>query len=176
MRRELGQHLRGRTLEIAIGTGLNLACYPPVVERATGIDLSPGMLAVARARAESLGLPIALVQMDSERLAFPDDAFDSVAISLALCTIPRPEVALAEMARVCRPGGTALFLEHVRSPYRPVSAVQRLISPSQERSRGCSWVRDTVESIRQSGFRIDADRSRWLGIFRLVVATAPAGR
>jgi ubiquinone/menaquinone biosynthesis C-methylase UbiE len=175
LRQEFGQQMRGTTLEIAIGSGLSLPYYSPDVTRAVGIDLSAGMLAEARKRARSLGREIELIQMDAERLAFPDNAFDTAGISLALCTVPRPEVALAEIARVCKPDGTALFLEHVRSPHWPVYAVERMISPSQERSVGCSWVRDTVGSIRQAGFQVRSDQSRLLGIFRLVVATPPPG-
>jgi hypothetical protein len=68
----------------------------------------------------------------------------------------------------------AVFLEHVRSPHRPVYALQRLWSPIQERSLGCSWVRETMQTIQQAGFQVVSDRSRMLGIFRLVVATPPA--
>jgi ubiquinone/menaquinone biosynthesis C-methylase UbiE len=173
LRRQFGQQLRGETLEIAIGSGLNLPHYSREVTRAVGVDLSSGMLREARKRASSLGREIELVQMNAEMLAFPDNSFDTVGISLSLCTVPRPLVAMEEIARVCRPEGVAVFLEHVRSPHRPVYALQRLWSPVQERALGCSGVRETVKVIQQAGFHVVSERARMLGIFRLVVATPP---
>lgn len=174
-RQAFGQQLRGETLEIAIGSGLNLPHYTEEVTRAVGADLSSGMLDEARKRASSLDREIELIQMNAEHLAFADNTFDTVGISLSLCTIPRPLVTMEEIARVCRPDGVAVFLEHVRSPHRPVYAFQRLWSPIQERTMGCSWVRETVETIEQAGFQVQTDRSRLLRIFRLVVATPPPG-
>jgi ubiquinone/menaquinone biosynthesis C-methylase UbiE len=174
-RQKFGQRLRGETLEIAIGSGLNLPYYTQEVTRAVGVDLSLGMLDEARKRARSIGREIELIQMNAEKLAFEDNSFDTVGISLSLCTIPQPMVTMEEIARVCRPDGVAVFLEHVRSPHRPVYALQRLVSPVQERSLGCSWVRDTVEVIRQAGFQVRSEQSRLLGIFRLVVAAPPVG-
>lgn len=176
LRQAFGDQLRGDTLEIAIGSGLNLPYYTPAVTRAAGVDLSSGMLEEARKRADTLGRKIELVQMNAEQLAFPDQSFDTVAVCLALCTVPRPSVALDEIARVCRPDGVAVFLEHVRSPNWPVYAFERLWSPIQERTLGCSLVRETVAAIQHSGFRVMSEHSRLLGIFRLVVATPPVGR
>jgi ubiquinone/menaquinone biosynthesis C-methylase UbiE len=175
LRQRFGQQLRGETLEIAIGSGLNLPHYTRQVTRAVGVDLSSGMLDEARKRASRLDREIELIQMNGEMLAFEDNSFDAVGISLSLCTIPRPMLTLEEIARVCRPDGVVIFLEHVRSPHRPVYALQRLWSPVQERSLGCSWVRETVQTVQQAGFQVVSDTSRLLGIFRLVVATPPAG-
>ena len=129
LRRAFGSALRGETLEVAVGSGLNLPSYTPAVTRAVGTDLSGGMLAEARKRARELDLPMRFVQMDAQRLAFPDASFDCVAISLALCTIPDPVAALRELARVCRPGGRVVLLEHVLSPSRPVALLERIWSP-----------------------------------------------
>src|SRR5215211_6976433 len=81
LRRAFAAEFRGETLDVAIGSGLNLPYYPPAVERAVGVDLSMGMLAQARVRARELGIRIDLAQMDAERLAFPDASFDTVGIS-----------------------------------------------------------------------------------------------
>ncbi|MDP9365501.1 MAG: methyltransferase domain-containing protein, partial [Chloroflexota bacterium] len=150
------------------------SCYAPAVTRAVGVDLSAGMLAEARRRAAELGRPVALVQADAEVLPFVDASFDTVAVSLALCTVPRPEVALREMARVCRPAGRVVLLEHVRSPVAPVDATQRLLSPFQERFIGCHLTRETIELVRQLGFTIQSARARLLGVFRLVVMQPPS--
>lgn len=94
----------GATLEVAVGTGRNLGRYPAGV-RLTGIDASPAMLAIAQRRADSLEATVDLREGDAERLDFPDGCFDSVVVTLALCTIPDDGAAVAEMARVLRPGG-----------------------------------------------------------------------
>jgi ubiquinone/menaquinone biosynthesis C-methylase UbiE len=172
-RSRFGQALRGETLEIAIGTGLNLPYYSNAVTRAFGVDLSQGMLERAAERARALGRTVDLAQMDAEHLAFPDHSFDTVAISLALCTVPHPERALGEIARVCRPDGRVVFMEHVLSPWRAAAAVERLLTPFQERSLGCSLVRETIDTIEQAGFEIVSDQRKLLGVFRLVVTRPP---
>lgn len=173
-RERYGAELRGRTLEIAIGSGLNLPYYSAAVTRAVGIDLSAGMLAQARRRAAELGRAVDLAQMDAQRLAFPDDTFDTVAVSLALCTIPDPAAALREMARVCRPEGRIVLLEHVLSPVWPVAALERLLSPLQEHAIACHLDRSTIALAEELGFRIESERRRLAGVFRLAVARPPA--
>ena len=83
MRRAYGSLLRGETLEVAIGTGLNLPFYAPVVTHVVGSELSYPMLVQAKARARQLGMRFAGVQADATKLPFGDASFDTVAISLA---------------------------------------------------------------------------------------------
>jgi ubiquinone/menaquinone biosynthesis C-methylase UbiE len=173
-RRRFGALLAGETLEVGIGSGLNLPFYGPAVTRASGIDLSAAMLRIARERAESLGRKIVLTQGDAERLPFPDAAFDTVAVSLVLCTVPEPARALREVARVCRPGGRVVLMEHVLSPVAPAAWAQRLIAPLQEHAIGCDLTRRTIETARGLGFRVESEEARLFGIFRLVVARPPA--
>jgi ubiquinone/menaquinone biosynthesis C-methylase UbiE len=173
-RRRFGAELTGSTLEIAIGSGLNLPYYTSAVTRAVGIDLSHEMLEQARSRAAEVGRPIDLLQMDAQQLAFPDGRFDTVAISLSLCTVPDPAAALREMARVCRPDGTIVLLEHVLSPIWPVAVLERLFSPLQERVIGCHLDRQTIDLARTLGFRIDREERRLASVIRLVIARPPA--
>ena len=174
LRRAFAAELTGDVLEVAIGSGLNLPFYIADIRRSVGVDLSGGMLRRARDRASDLGRPVALVQMDAQRLGFADASFDTVGVSLALCTIPDPVAALRECARVCRPEGRVVLLEHVRSPVWAVAAMQRLVTPLQERFIGCRLTRTTIETARTLGFAIESDRSRLCGVFRLVVARPPA--
>lgn len=175
-RRGFAAALHGRSLEVAVGSGLNLPHYPAAVTEAVGLDLSREMLRRAGQRARALGLPVALVQGDAERLPFPDAAFDSVGVSLALCTVPDPAAALREVARVCRPEGTVVLLEHVLSPSRPVAALERLLTPLQARAIGCHLDRETIDLARRLGFRVEREAARRFGVFRLVVARPPAAR
>lgn len=173
LRRAFGAELRGETLEVGVGSGLNLPFYAPGVTRAVGVDLSGEMLGWAKRRAAELGRPVTLVQADAEALPFAAASFDTVAVSLALCTMPDPEAALRELARVCRLAGRVVLLEHVRSPVLPVDFVQRLLSPLQERIIGCHLARETVRTAREAGFTIESERERLFGVVRLVVARPP---
>jgi ubiquinone/menaquinone biosynthesis C-methylase UbiE len=170
LRARFGDSLRGKTLEIAIGSGRNLPYYSSHVTRSVGIDLSSGMVEVAAKRARELHRSIDLLIMDAQRLAFPDHIFDTVAVSLGLCTIPDPKAALREMSRVCKSDGQIVLLEHVRSPMWPVAAIQRLVSPIQERLNGCHLARETIGLARECGLEIEREDQRLLGIMRLVIA------
>ncbi len=116
----------GRVLEIAIGTGLNLDHYPAGTTL-TGIELSPDMLARARTKAATTMPDVQLLLGDAHDLDFADASFDTVVCTFSLCAIPDSEVALAEMTRVLRPGGTLLLADHVSSSVRPVRWMQRAI-------------------------------------------------
>ncbi|HEV2108424.1 MAG TPA: methyltransferase domain-containing protein [Thermomicrobiales bacterium] len=173
LRGAFAAELRGDTLEVAVGSGLNLPDYPPAVRHAVGVDVSMGMLEEARERGRPGGPKPLLAQMDAQNLAFPDASFDTVAISLALCTVPDPVAALREAARVCRPDGRVVLLEHVRSAYAPVALAQRLLSPIQERFIGCHLDRETIALVERLGFTILSERRHLFGVFRLVVARPP---
>lgn len=176
LRRRFGGLLAGETLEVAVESGLNLPYYSGDVTRAVGVDLSPGMLAEARSRAEELGRAIELVEGDAQRLPFADASFDTVAVSLGLCTVPEPALALGEMARVCRPGGRIVLLEHVRATPPPLVWLQVLLSPVQERLIGCHLARATCETAREMGFGVEEVATRFAGVFRLAVLTATGER
>lgn len=122
----VGARSSGRVLEVAVGTGRSLPYYPAGIEL-VGIDLSPEMLTIARTRAADAGMTVDLREGDAEALPFSGASFDTVVCALALCSIPRPEVALAEMARVVAPGGALVLVDHTRSDRALVFAGQWLI-------------------------------------------------
>jgi ubiquinone/menaquinone biosynthesis C-methylase UbiE len=168
-RRRLCSRASGRTLELAIGTGLNLPFYPDGV-RLTGVDLSPAMLAVARQRSRKLGIDAQLLVGDAHALDFPDDTFDTVISTLFFSSVPDPRQAAAEVLRVLKPGGRLLLLDHVRSPIMPVRLVERLLDPPLRRFSGCNLMRDPLDYLGEVGFVVDrCDRFRW-GIVVEVVA------
>lgn len=167
-------HARGDVLEIAIGTGRNLAHYPAGT-RLTGIELSPEMLAIARRRAAELGVDVDLRPGDAQALEFADDSFDTVIITLALCTIPDDRGAVREVHRVLRPGGRLVLLEHVRSPVAPVRAVQRLIDPLSVRFGADHVVREPLDYLAAEGFEIEAvQRLKWGIVERVTARTTGA--
>ena len=172
-RRTVGERVRGRVLDVGIGTGISLEHYPDDVS-VDGVDLSPGMLARARLRADALGLEVRLHEMDAQHLEFGDDAFDSVAFNLCLCTIPDPEAAVREGIRVARPGAPMVFLEHVRSHIRPVALLQDLVTPITAAAAADYFNRRTADTIRRAGAQALTIKPFALGFFNLIIAEAPA--
>jgi ubiquinone/menaquinone biosynthesis C-methylase UbiE len=164
---------RGDVLEIAAGTGRNLAHYPADV-RLTAIELSPEMLAIAQRRATALGRDVDLRLGDAQALEFPDASFDTVICTLALCTIPDDRRAVAEVRRVLRPGGRFLLLEHVRSPVRAVRMVQRALDPIAIRFEADHLLREPLEHLRDEGFVLDRFERSKVGIVERITAHAPA--
>src|SRR4029453_9114189 len=94
----------GDVLEVGVGTGRNLDRYPDGV-RLVGIDLSPAMLDLAKARARQLGRDVDLRLGDAQALGFASESFDTVVVTLALCAVPDDRQAIREVARVLRPAG-----------------------------------------------------------------------
>ncbi len=162
----------GEILELALGTGRNLSFYRPGV-RITGVELSPEMLAIAKQRAAELGREADLRLGDAQALELDDEKFDTVVITLGLCTIPDNRKAAAEIWRVLRPGGRLLLLEHVRSPIRAVRAAQRVLEPLASRFEGDHLLREPLDYLPDQGFEIErVERSKW-GIVERLVAHKP---
>jgi len=159
-------------LEIAVGTGRNLPHYPEDV-RVTGIELSPAMLELARARARELGRDVDLRAGDAQALDFPDERFDTVVCTLSLCTIPDDRAAVGEARRVLRPGSGFLLLEHVRSPVLPVRVGQRLLDPLFVRFEADHLLREPLDHLRAEGFEIERLERSKLGIVERVAARKP---
>src|SRR5919198_1909581 len=146
---------QGEVLEIGVGTGRNLPHYRNDV-RLTGIELSPAMLEIARARARELGREVDLRVGDAQALEFREDSFDTVVCTLSLCTIPDDRKAVSEVRRVLRPGGRFVLLEHVRSPNRLARVLQRLLDPLSVRFAADHLLREPIEALRDDGFIVDA--------------------
>lgn len=176
MRHTLASHLRGNVLEIGTGTGITLRhlTSSTQVTAFTGIDLSQGMLRQAKTLIPTMPFPVTLAHMNADHLDFPDATFDTVTVSLTLCTVPDPAQTLREMARVCKPDGHIVLLEHVRAPNPLIAGLQHLVNPLQKRALGCNLNRPTDRLIRELGFRIEHQETRLLSIFHLIVARPPA--
>ena len=163
----------GATLEVAIGTGLNLPEYPPDATL-TGIDLSSEMLELARQRAADLGRLVELRQGDAQELPFPDVTFDRVVCTYSLCSVPDEVRAIAEMDRVLRPGGLLILVDHIRSSVPPVLWIQRLLELSPKRTER-ELTRRPLLDVRAAGLEVlRSDRSRLGMVERLVARKAVA--
>jgi SAM-dependent methyltransferase len=123
-RRDLLTQARGATLEVGAGTGLNVAYYPDTVTGLVLTEPSPHMARRLRARAAQRGRPTRVVEAPGENLPFPDASFDTVVTTLVLCTVADTARTLSEIARILKPDGQLLFLEHVRSSNPRLAARQ----------------------------------------------------
>lgn len=147
-------------LDIGIGTGPNLRYFPPQCS-VIGVEPNGFMWRYASDKARGLGLQLTLCDAVAERLPLPDASVDVVVSTLTLCSVNAPDAALAEVARVLRPGGMFLFIEHVlASRDEPVRrAVQRFFNPLQRLlADGCNIDRDTESLIRRRVETGDFDR------------------
>jgi phosphatidylethanolamine/phosphatidyl-N-methylethanolamine N-methyltransferase len=128
-----------RVLEIGVGTGLSLPSYPPGCQ-VVGIDISEPMLERARARLRALGRAnVLLEKMDARAIAYDDGHFDKVLAPYVISVVPDPARVMSEIARVCRPGGSVIVVNHFQSAFPPLAAVEHLLTPLS------TWI----------GFRLD---------------------
>lgn len=173
MRAQLLAEARGRVIEIGAGTGVNVDLYGDAVEDLTLVEPDAHMAARLRARleagegahgGETAGAgsgagphaPKHLVEAPAEALPFADDTFDTAVATLVLCTIPDPVAAIGELARVLKPGGRLLFIEHVRSRHPDLARWQdRLEKPWRFLGDGCHCNRDTEATLAASAFKIE---------------------
>lgn len=168
----LGSRATGRVLEVAIGTGRSLPFYPPDVQ-ITGIELSPAMLEIARRLAADLGIDAELLEGNAESLPFDDNTFDTVLCALALCTIPNPAKAIAEMTRVLKPGGTLLLLDHIGSTWPPLHAVQWLLERITIPAAGEHFTRRQLPLVEAAGLHIVETQRLKAGTVERIAATKP---
>ncbi|MGH3736310.1 MAG: class I SAM-dependent methyltransferase [Micromonosporaceae bacterium] len=162
----------GDVLEVAIGTGLNLPHYPGRL-RLTGLEWSPAMLAIARDRARELGRDVELLDGDAQALPFPDASFDTVVCTFSLCAIPDDRRALAEMARVLRPGGLLLLADHVAASRWYARAVQGLIEMVTVPMGGEHLRRRPSRHVKGMGYPIERRQRFKLGIVERLAARKP---
>ncbi|HKP43363.1 class I SAM-dependent methyltransferase [Mycobacterium sp.] len=168
-RRALLSNARGRVVEIGAGTGLNVALYPDGLD---GLVLTEPVAAMRRRLARRLQRHervARIVDAPADCLPLADSSVDTVVSTLVLCTVDDPEGALREIARVLRPDGQLLFIEHVRASSRFLAACQdKLDGPWRRFAGGCRCNRATVELMRACGFDVAADDMVWRGMPAIV--------
>lgn len=163
LRRRLLQQAHGEVLEVAVGTGKNLPYYPADC-RITAVDYSPGMLRIGEKRAARLGRSVAFRVMDAENLTLPADRFDTVVSTLSTCTIPDPVAALREMARVAKPSGRILLLEHGRSDRAWLGRFQDWRADKHFATLGCRWNLQPHELATRAGLRVHTHTRTFFGV------------
>jgi ubiquinone/menaquinone biosynthesis C-methylase UbiE len=127
----------GRTLEIAVGTGLNMRWYSPDVELVAA-DLDRERLAIAAERARARGWAARVVVADAVRLPFAPNTFETVVCTLAICDVEDREAVLEDVHRVVQPGGSLLLVDHFEPRWRhgrPATLGERTGFAIEERQR-----------------------------------------
>jgi ubiquinone/menaquinone biosynthesis C-methylase UbiE len=156
LRRRLLEPAHGQVLDVGAGTAANLPHYPVAVESVALLDPHPGMFARAATRVASSHVNATAHLGSAERLPFADASFDTVVFTKTLCTVKDVATALKEAARVLRPNGQLLVLEHVRSHDPRLARWQDRLAPLQRLfASGCNPNRDTLTAIRQAGFEFE---------------------
>jgi SAM-dependent methyltransferase len=147
----------GRVLEIGAGTGFNFPFYS---KEATVVATEPDPEMRRRAEPRAREHGIDLRAAPAERLPFPDESFDTVVSTGVFCAVDDPRRALSEVHRVLRLGGELRFSEHVRGSGAARRFMQRTLDPLHYRLFRCHIGRDTLRSMEEAGFDVDADRMR----------------
>ncbi|MEV0645620.1 class I SAM-dependent methyltransferase [Phytomonospora sp. NPDC050363] len=153
LKRDLLRGLSGTVLEIGAGAGANLGLLNPGAE---WIGLEPDRRVHDRLRVNAVrhDRKARILDAPAEAIPLGDESVDAVVSTVVLCSVDDQEAALAEVARVLRPGGRFVFFEHVAAPAgTPTRWLQRIWAPFSRRfDRGCDPVRDTAAAIRRAAF------------------------
>ena len=154
--------LSGRVVEIGFGSGFNVPHYPEAVDHVLAVEPSATAFRMAGRRIRVTSIPIEQVGLDGRSLPIEDASCYGALCTFTLCTVPEPDVALAELRRVVRPGGSFHFLEHGLAPDPKVVTVQHRMEPLQRRlADGCHLTRDPVALARSAGFVVDELEQRY---------------
>jgi ubiquinone/menaquinone biosynthesis C-methylase UbiE len=156
-RRQLLAAAEGATIEIGAGTGLNVQHYPDAVTRLVLTEPDRHMLARLGRRVDALSPAAEIVDAKADQLPFPDATFDTAVVTLVLCSVPDQRAALQEIARVLKPNGRLLFLEHVRSDDPKVAKWQDRVRPLYNLF-DCNPNRATLAAIEASPLEVESVR------------------
>ena len=160
-----------RILELGVGTGKNIRYYPAGRD-VVAMDISEGMLARARHRAERLCATVRLEVGDAQALSYADASFDVVVATFLFCSVPDPVLGLTEAKRVLKPGGQLLLVEHVVSQRAVLRRLMQWIDPIPLHIWGAHIDRDTVDNVRRAGFVDVTDTNLSLDVVKRIEARA----
>jgi SAM-dependent methyltransferase len=174
-RRELNAGLMGRVLEVGCGSGPNFGYYPTTVTEVVGVEPEEYFRGEANGAAATAPVPVRVVAGVADRLPAENGEFDAVVSSHVLCTVPDQASALAEMARVLRPGGELRFYEHVAGLSNTGRRIQHALDATiwPLVAGGCHCGRDTADAIVAAGFQVQRIRRFQVTAWKLPHNVAP---
>lgn len=156
VRRRACAGLAGDVLEIGYGSGRNTPHLPPAVTGVWAVEPSEAGWRLSAARRAASPVPVVRAAADAQRLPLPDDRFDAALCTWTLCGVPDRGAALAEVARVLRPGGVLHLVEHGLAPDAPVARWQRRAGRLNHGLAGCWLDHDVAASLERSGLAVTA--------------------
>ena len=163
--------MNGKVLFVALGTGLDIAAFPPGRE-ITAIDISPEMVKRAEQRVRDYPGTLRVEVRDVCDLDFGDHSFDQVFTSCTFCSVPDPMAGLRSLRRVLRPGGELLMFEHTGSRYFPLSVMMKMMSRLTE-PFGPSMSRPTERYVAAAGFEQIELELVYLDVVKMIRARSP---
>jgi SAM-dependent methyltransferase len=171
MRQQMVPLAQGVIVEVGFGSGLNLPYYDPSkVTRLVGVDPDETMLSLAKRQSRAVPFAMECLQAGAESMPLADGFADTAVVAYALCTIPEPQKALAEIHRILKPGGRLVFLEHGQAEPGLCKGIQnRLNRFWGALAGGCNLNRDPVGLVRDAGFDVrEAGREKFPPSFWLL--------
>ena len=148
--------LTGDVLEIGYGAALNQPHLPPGVRGVWAVEPSATALRLGEGRRTASTVPVVVAGDDAQVLPFPDDRFDAALCTWVLCGIPDPGAALAEVARVLKPGAALHFVEHGLAPDSGVVRWQRRGNRLNRAVAGCILDNDVRGLLDSSPLTVTA--------------------
>jgi len=167
IRRRLVPQAQGTVLEIGVGPGVNFVHYDLArVSKVYALEPNPGMMRLADRQRRRTRLDVEFLGLPGERIPLPVAAADTVVSTFTLCTIPGVEDALREVARVLKPDGRLIFLEHGLCPEPRSRRWQQWSEPlTRWVFEGCRLTRDIPALIAAGGFQIAEMETAYLARF-----------
>lgn len=160
-----------RILFLALGTGLDIGCFPPGRD-IIAIDISPKMVEKATARVDAYDGELRAQVMDVHDMDFADGTFDQVFTSCTFCSVPNPVEGLKSLYRVLQPGGELHMFEHTGSRLFPFNVMMHVMNPMSSKF-GPEIIRDTVANVRAAGFELTEVNHVFLDTVKTIHATRP---
>ena len=168
-RHRLLREAQGKTLELGVGAGANLALYPPEIEL-TAVDFSSVLLQAAENYAKAIERPVTFIQSDVETLSFPENSFDTIVSTLTLCAYQDPGAMLKHMNEWCKPDGNILLFEHGLSSHTFINWLLHRLDSWNLRTQGCHSNLDIHEVIQASEVDVQKMESAYFGTHYLIWA------
>jgi len=159
--------VKGRVLEVGVGTGKNIPYYPENIE-VTAIDFSEEMISIAKKRAKELNKKVEFRVMDVQNLEFDDQTFDVIVSTCVFCSVPDPIKGLKEVRRVCKKDGFIVMIEHVRSKKPIIGRIMDILNPLVVFMYGANINRDTVNNMKSAGIDVVIEEDLWIDIFKFL--------
>ncbi|UQD50994.1 class I SAM-dependent methyltransferase [Bacillus methanolicus] len=166
-RKQIFQSVKGKTLEVAVGVGMNFAFYPKDIEY-IGVDFSPQMIEQAKEAAKEYGINAKFIISDVESLNFPENSFDTIVSSGSLCSYEDPVHVLNLFNQWCKEDGQILLMEHGLFSVPALAWIQKKLDNYAVKAIGCHQNRDILDIVNQSNSIINKHERAFLGYLYLI--------